>query len=151
MPSPTETDTPPSLRHLNKFVGSSSLEYDIDGFVDEMHREKHNNMLLGDDGISISGDSDVEETPEAKKPNAGVRRPTGPGRAPVNWIPPVAGLVEVPATRLRNRQQKEKERLANAAKVEPRPGSTNSVIVPCHVWLIVDAETSPEEHDRIRG
>jgi hypothetical protein len=119
MPSPAETDTTPTLKHLNKFVRSSSLEYDIDGFVEEMRREKHNNMLLGDDGISVSGDSDVEEKQQAKKPNTGVRRPTGPGRAPASWIPPVAGLVEVPATRLRNRQQKEKERLANATKVEP--------------------------------
>ena len=119
MPSPAETDTTPILKHLNKFVRSSSLEYDIDGFVEEMRREKHNNMLLGDDGISVSGDSDVEEKQQAKKPNTGVRRPTGPGRAPANWIPPVAGLVEVPATRLRNRQQKEKERLANATKAEP--------------------------------
>lgn len=119
MPSPAETDTPPILKHLNKFIGLSSLEYDIDGFVEEMRREKHNNMLLGDDGISVSGDSDVEEKQQAKKPNTGVRRPTGPGRAPANWIPPVAGLVEVPATRLRNRQQKEKERLASTTKVEP--------------------------------
>ena len=119
MPSPAETDTPPTLKHLNKFIGSSSLEYDIDSFVEEMRREKHNNMLLGDDAISVSGDSDVEEKQQAKKPNTGVRRPTGPGRAPANWVPPVAGLVEVPATRLRNRQQKEKERLANATKVEP--------------------------------
>ena len=26
-------------------------------------REKHNNMLLGDDSLSVSGDSDVEEKP----------------------------------------------------------------------------------------
>jgi hypothetical protein len=119
MPSPAETDTPPTLKHLNKFIGSSNLEYDIDGFVEEMRREKHNNMLLGDDGLSVSGDSDIEEKAHAKKPNSGVRRPTGAGRTPANWVPPIAGLVEVPATRLRNRQQKEKERLASASKTEP--------------------------------
>lgn len=130
MLSPAETDTAPTLKHLNKFIGSLKLEYDIDGFVEEMRREKHNNMLLGDDGISVSGDSDVEEKQQAKKPNAGVRRPTGPGRAPANWIPPIAGLVEVPATRLRNRQQKEKERLANETKVEPNlsPGTADDAV-----------------------
>jgi hypothetical protein len=119
MPSPAETDTPPILKHLNKYARSSSLDYDIDGFVDEMRREKHNNMLFGDDGFSVSGDSDVEEKHEAKKPSSGARRPTGAGRTPANWIPPTPGLVEVPATRLRNRQQKEKEKLANASKVDP--------------------------------
>jgi hypothetical protein len=118
MPSPSETDTPPTLKHLNKFAGSASLEYDIDGFVEEMRREKHNNMLLGDDGFSVSDDSDIEEKTQAKKPNSGGRRPTGAGRTPANWIPPIAGLVELPATRLRNRQQKEKERLTNSSNVE---------------------------------
>ena len=32
--------TTPTLKHLNKFVGSSSLEYDIDGFVEEMRERK---------------------------------------------------------------------------------------------------------------
>ena len=129
MPSPAETDTTPNLKHLNKFARSSSLEYDIDGFVEEMRQEKHNMMLLGDDGLSVSGDSDVEEKPEAKKPNSGARRPTG-GRTPANWIPPTPGLVEVPATRLRNRQQKEKERLANATKVESTDTKTTSERAP---------------------
>jgi hypothetical protein len=128
MPSPAETDTPSTLRHLNKYVRSNSLEYDIDGFVEEMRREKHNMMLLGDDGDSISGDSDIEEKPEAKKPNAGVRRPTGAGRIPANWAPPVAGLVEIPATRLRNRQQKEKERLEQAAKLEMSSSASTSEV-----------------------
>lgn len=121
MPSPADTETTPTLRHLNKFVQSSSMDYDIDGFVQEMRREKHNQMLLGDD-FSVSGDSDVEEKPQTKKPNSGVRRPTGGHRTPANWIPPVPGLVEVPATRLRNRQQKEKEKLATATDGGP---STN--------------------------
>jgi len=81
-----------------------------------MRREKHNLMLLGDD-LSISGDSDSDEKVEnRKKPNAGVRRPAGAHRTPTNYAPPVAGLVEIPATRLRNRQQKEKERLARESK-----------------------------------
>ena len=133
MPSPAETDTPPTLKHLNKFVRSASIEYDIDGFVEEMRREKHNNMLLGDDSLSVSGDSEVEEKPEAKKPNSGVRRPAGVGRTPANWVAPVAGLVEVPATRLRNRQLKEKERLANATKLEtdfsPSTSAPEKVII----------------------
>jgi hypothetical protein len=116
MPSPSETDsTTPILKHLHKFT-SGTLDYDIDGFVEDMRREKHNMMLLGDD-LSVSGGSDSDEKVEnRKKPNAGVRRPTGAHRTPTNYAPPVAGLVEVPATRLRNRQQKEKERLAREAK-----------------------------------
>ena len=137
MPSPAETDTAPTLKHLNKFLGSSSLEYDIDGFVDEMRREKHNNMLLGDDGISDSGDSDIEEKAQAKKPNSGIRRPAGAGRTPANWIPPIAGLVEVPATRLRNRQQKEKERLASVSNVEAIPTSNNSEGAICAMVIIL--------------
>jgi hypothetical protein len=130
MLSPAETETTPALKHLNKFARSTSLEYDIDGFVEEMQREKHNNMLFGDDGISISGDSDVEVKPEAKKPNSGARRPTGAGRTPANWIPPIPGLVEVPATRLRNRQQKEKEKekLKSATIVEPDSKRMSSVL-----------------------
>jgi len=117
MPSPSETDsvTAPILKHLHKFT-AGTLDYDIDGFVEEMRREKHNMMLLGDD-LSISGDSDSDEKVEnKKKPNAGVRRPAGAHRTPANYAPPVAGLVEIPATRLRNRQQKEKERLARESK-----------------------------------
>ena len=125
MPSPAETDTTPTLKHLNMFVQSSNLEYDIDGFVEELRREKHNNMLLAEDMMSVS-DSDVEEKADTKKPNSGVRRPTGAGRTPANWIPPTPGLVEVPATRLRNRQQKEKERLANASKMDTTPSTTGS-------------------------
>jgi hypothetical protein len=101
------------------------MEYDINGFVEEMRREKHNMMLMGDDGVSLSGDSDVEEKPEAKKPNAGARRPTGGGRTPANWIPPVAGLVEVPATRLRNRRQKERETRENQAKMDYNRSTTS--------------------------
>ena len=63
---------------------------------------------------------------QAKKPNSGSRRPAGAGRTPANWVPPVAGLVEVPATRLRNRQQKEKERLAYATKLEANSTTTVS-------------------------
>jgi len=125
MPSPAETDTIPTLKHLNMFVQSSSLEYDIDGFVEEMRREKHNNMLLAEDTMSVS-DSDVEEKADTKKPNSGVRRPAGAGRTPANWIPPTPGLVEVPATRLRNRQQKERERLASASKTDPAPSTSGS-------------------------
>jgi len=120
--SPTETDTPPALRNLRKYTQQTSpLDLDIDNFVEEMRREKHNNMLLGDDGISISGDSDSEEKPEAKKPTRGARRPAASSRITSNWVAPVPGLVELPATRLRNRQLKEKERLANAAKEETDP------------------------------
>jgi hypothetical protein len=125
MPSPAETDTTPTLKHLNLFVQSVNLEYDIDGFVEEMRREKHNNMLLAEETMSVS-DSDVEEKADTKKPNSGVRRPTGAGRTPANWIPPTPGLVEVPATRLRNRQQKEKERLASATKMDPTPSTSGS-------------------------
>jgi hypothetical protein len=116
------------------------LEYDIDGFVEEMRREKHNNMLFGDDGISISGDSDVEEKPEAKKPNSGARRPTGAGRTPANSIPPTPGLVEVPATRLRNRQQKEKEKekLKAATKVEQSESKRTSSAPPESVQYTCD-------------
>ena len=117
IPSPSETDsvTTPVLKHLHKFT-AGTLDYDIDGFIEEMRREKHNLMLLGDD-LSISGDSDSDEKVEnRKKPNAGVRRPAGAHRTPTNYAPPVAGLVEIPATRLRNRQQKEKERLARESK-----------------------------------
>lgn len=117
MPSPSDTDSAtPILKHLHKFT-SGSLDYDIDGFVEEMRKEKHNMMLLGDD-LSVSGDSDSDEKVEnRKKPNPGVRRPTaGAHRTPANYAPPVAGLVEIPATRLRNRQQKEKERLAREEK-----------------------------------
>lgn len=133
MPSPVEADTTPTLKHLNKFARSTSLDYDIDGFVEEMRREKHNMMLLGDDGISISGDSDVEEKPQTKKPNSGVRRPTGTGRTPANWTLPTPGLVEAPATRLRNRQQKEKERLASVAKIEPTDSKSTSEIAPSEI------------------
>jgi hypothetical protein len=139
MPSPAETETTPTLKHLHKFVRSSSVDYDINGFVEEMRREKHNLMLFGDD-FSISGDSDVEEKPQAKKPNSGVRRPTGAGRTPANWVPPVPGLVEVPATRLRNRQQKEKERLATATEGEPSTNpserATSEIVSSLWKWLM---------------
>ena len=135
MPSPAETETTPTLRHLNKFVRDSSVDYDIDGFVEEMRREKHNMMLLGDEGYSASGDSDVEEKPDTKKPHSGARRPTGTGRTPANWIPPVPGLVELPATRLRNRQQKEQERLANGTNVEPTPSAGPSEAAPPEMVL----------------
>jgi len=128
MPSPSETDSAatPVLKHLHKFTGGT-LNYDIDGFVEEMRLEKHNMMLLGDD-LSISGDSDSDERVEnRKKPNAGVRRPTGAHRTPANYAPPVAGLVEIPATRLRNRQQKEKERLAREAKEKSEATSSGKV------------------------
>jgi hypothetical protein len=148
MPSPAETDATPTLKHLNKLVGSSNVEYDIDGFVEEMRREKHNNMLLADDGLSVSGDSDVEEKQQAKKPNSGVRRPTGAGRTPANWAPPIAGLVEVPATRLRNRQQKEKERLASAAKENPSTTASDraisEVVTSFVTKLIADPDTRSE-------
>jgi hypothetical protein len=138
MPSPAETDTTPTLKHLHKFVRSSSVDYDIDGFVEEMRREKHNSMLFGDD-FSISGDSDVEEKPQAKKPNSGVRRPTGAGRTPANWIPPVPGLVEAPATRSRNKQ-KEKEKLTTATEGEPSTNpterATSEIVLSCWKWLI---------------
>jgi hypothetical protein len=130
MPSPAETETTPTLKHLNKFVRDSSVDYDIDGFVDEMRREKHNTMFLGDEGFSVSGDSDVEEKPDTKKPHSGARRPTGTGRTPANWIPPIPGLVELPATRLRNRQQKEQERMANETTVEPPPSTGASKKAP---------------------
>lgn len=130
MPSPAESETTPTLKHLNKFVRNLSVDYDIDGFVDEMRREKHNMMLLGDEGYSASGDSDVEEMPDTKKPHSGVRRPTGAARTPANWIPPVPGLVELPATRLRNRKQKEEERLANDTNVERIPSTGASETAP---------------------
>jgi len=124
IPSPADTDGTPSLKHLSKFARSASLEYDIDGFVDEMRREKHNLMLMGDEGLS-DYESEEEEKP-TKKPHAGVRRPAAAGRTPANWISPVPGLVEVPATRLRNRQQKEKERLA---KLEADSKSSDKVSI----------------------
>jgi hypothetical protein len=123
IPSPAETDTPPSLKHLHKYTQSSPLDLDIDNFVEEMRKEKHNNMLLADDGISVSGDSDTDEKPEAKKPSAGARRPAAASRMHSNWAAPTPGLVELPATRLRNRQQKEKERLANTIKEDLSTGS----------------------------
>jgi hypothetical protein len=126
MPSPADTETTPTLKHLNKFVRDCSIDYDIDGFVDEMRREKHNLMLLGDEGYSASGDSDVEEKPEAKKPHSGARRPTGTTRTAASWVPPVPGLVELPATRLRNRQQKEQERRANEGHAAPTSSTSAS-------------------------
>lgn len=83
-------------------------------------------MLLADDGISISGDSEVEEKPEAKKPSSGARRPTATGRTLASWVAPTPGLVEVPATRLRNRKLQERERLANATKEESNSTSEKS-------------------------
>jgi hypothetical protein len=124
IPSPSETDSAtPVLKHLHKFT-SGALDYDIEGFVEEMRREKHNMMLFGDD-LSVSGDSDSDERVEnKKKPNAGARRPTGGHRTPANYAPPIAGLVEVPATRLRNRQQKEKERIATETKTKSEATSS---------------------------
>jgi len=116
--SPAELDIPLALKHLHKYTRTSSLGLDIDNFVEEMRKEKHNNMLLVDDGTSISGDSEAEEKPEAKKPSSGARRPTAPSRTLSTWVPPTPGLVEIPATRLRNRQLKEKERQTNAARDE---------------------------------
>jgi hypothetical protein len=113
--SPPEPERPATLKHLQKFTRSSEVDLDMDEFVEEMRREKHNMMLLAED-LSVSGESDVEEKPETKKPNGGVRRVTGTSRTPANWVAPVPGLVEIPATRLRNRQLKEKELLAKAAK-----------------------------------
>lgn len=130
MPSPAETETTPTLKHLNKYIRDASIDYDIDGFVDEMRREKHNLMLLGDEGFSVSGDSDVEEKPDTKKPHSGARRPTGTGRTPANSIPPIPGLVELPATRLRNRQQKEQERRASEIQEEPTPSAGTSKTAP---------------------
>lgn len=136
------------------FAQSSSLEYDIDGFIEEMRREKHNNMLLAEDSMSVS-ESDVEEKADTKKPNAGVRRPTGAGRTPANWVPPTPGLVEVPATRLRNRQQKEKERLASATIIDPSttptdPPATETVYFPFIYVLIIDPQTWTTEHSSVR-
>ena len=151
MPSPTETDPTPTLKHLNTFVQSSSIEYDIDGFVEEMRREKHNNMLLAEDSMSTS-DSDVDEKADTKKPNAGARRPTGAGRTPANWIPPTPGLVEVPATRLRNRQQKERERLASESKANAVTSTTGSE-PPAHetvcISLFVSYSRLPNPRHRV--
>jgi hypothetical protein len=125
IPSPAETDSTPTMKHLNHFVRSSSVEYDIDGFVEEMRREKHINMLIAQDDTEDSDDSEIEETAEAKKPRAGGRRPASAGRRPANWIPPIPGLVEAPATRLRNRQQKEKEKLDHVVKETPAADPSN--------------------------
>ena len=116
IPSPVETETTPYLKHLNKLVKEASVDYDIDGFVDDMRREKHQMMLLAQEESSDPDDSEVEEKADAKNPRAGSRRPAGGGRRPASSVQPVAGLVELPATRLRNRQQKEKEKIEKAGQ-----------------------------------
>jgi hypothetical protein len=149
-PSPTDTDATPTLKHLHRFTQTTGIDLDMHNFIEEMRQEKHNNMLLEDE-FSVSGDSDVEEKPEAKKPNGGARRPTSTSRTPANWVPPVPGLVEIPATRLRNRQLKEKERLAKAAKEGSHcMESVASDNVPrFDMSLIIDRQTRSENRTSI--